>query len=78
MDLKFKNNRKYPIKIVSEAQDGVVKVRIYGIKEEEDYDVKLESKETGIVDMETIYEEDETIAKGQEIVSQKRLKWVYK
>ncbi len=71
VDLKFKNNRKYPIKIVSEAQDGVVKVRIYGIKEEEDYDVKLESKETGIVDMETIYEEDETIAKGQEIVSQK-------
>ena len=71
VDFKFKNNRNYPIKIVATAKDGVVKVDIYGIKQEDDYDVTIESKETSIIPMETIYEQDNSLEKGEQIVSQR-------
>lgn len=70
IDFKFKNNRKYPVKIVSKAQDGVVKVELYGIKQAEDYDVKLESKEISVIPMKTITEIDTSLAKGSQIVTQ--------
>ena len=70
VDFKFKNTRKYPIKIIAKAQDGVVKVDIYGIKQDDDYDVKIESSETSIIPMKTIYEHDITLSKGEEYVSQ--------
>ena len=70
VDFKFKNNRKYPIKITAVAQDGVVKVEIYGIKQEDDYDVKIESTETSIIPMETIYEQDSSLEKGEQITTQ--------
>ena len=71
VDFKFKNNRKYPIKIVATAQDGVVKVDIYGIKQDDDYDVTIESEETGVIPMETIYEEDNSLVEGQQVVTQR-------
>ena len=71
VDFKFKNNRKYPIKIVATAKDGVVKVDIYGIKQDDDYDVTIESQETSVIPMETIYEEDNSLEKGEQVVSQK-------
>ena len=71
VDFKFKNNRKYPIKIVATAKDGVVKVDIYGIKQEDDYDVTIESQETSVIPMETIYEEDNSLEKEEQVVSQK-------
>ena len=70
VDFKFKNNRKYPIKIVATAQDGVVKVDIFGIKQEDDYEVVIESQETSIIPMETIYEEDNSLAKGEKVITQ--------
>jgi len=70
VDFKFKNTRKYPIKIIAKAQDGIVKVDIYGIKQEEDYDVKIESSETSIISMRTIYETDKSLSKGTQVVSQ--------
>ena len=66
VDFKFKNNRKYPIKIIAVAQDGVVKVDIYGIKQDDDVDIQIESEETSIIPMETIYEKDTSLAKGTE------------
>ena len=71
VDFKFKNNKKYPIKIVATAKDGVVKVDIYGIKQDDDYDVTIESQETSVIPMETIYEEDNSLEKGEQVVSQK-------
>ena len=71
VDFKFKNNKKYPIKIVATAKDGVVKVDIYGIKQDDDYDVTIESQETSVIPMETIYEEDNSLKKGEQVVSQK-------
>lgn len=49
VDFKFKNNRKYPIKIVSKARDGVVEVSIYGIKQDDDKTVIIDSKVTSVI-----------------------------
>ena len=49
VDFKFKNNRKYPIKIVSKASDGVVEVSIYGIKQDDDKTVVIDSKVTSVI-----------------------------
>lgn len=40
-DLKFTNTRTYPIKIEASVSNGVAKFFIYGIKEENEYDVKI-------------------------------------
>ncbi len=71
VDFKFKNNRKYPIKIIATAENGVVKVDLYGIKEDGDYTVIIDSKVTGIIESKTEYKEDKTLAKGEEITEQK-------
>lgn len=68
VDFKFKNNRNYPIKIESNAEDGVVTVNIYGIKQDDDYTVLIESKETSVIKQEIEYKEDDTIEKGKEVV----------
>ena len=49
VDFNFKNNRKYPIKIVSKVEDGVATVSIYGIKQEDDNTVLIDSKVTSII-----------------------------
>ena len=49
VDFKFKNNRKYPIKIESKVEDGVATVSIYGIKQEDDNTVLIDSKVTSII-----------------------------
>lgn len=44
IDFKFQNNRKYPIKIVTSCQNGVMTASIYGIKEAEEPTYKIEVK----------------------------------
>lgn len=68
LDFKFKNNRNYPVKIVSKTGDGVVTVDIYGIKEDTDETVLVESKVTSIIERKTEYKTDKTLTKGAEIV----------
>ena len=77
IDFKFKNTRKYPIKIESSVSSGVAKVSIYGMKEEKEYDVKIETKITGSIPTKTVYEEDSTLAAGKEKVVQKGHKGTY-
>lgn len=71
IDFKFKNTRKYPIKIKSTVSGGVTRVQIYGMKEETEYEVKIETKITGSIPMKTVYEDDPTLEKGKEKVEQK-------
>lgn len=71
IDFKFKNTRKYPIKIKSTVSGGVARVQIYGMKEETGYEVKIETKITGSIPMKTVYEDDPTLEKGKEKVEQK-------
>ena len=70
LDFKFKNNRKYPIKIRASAINGTIKVDILGIKEDTDYEVELDSYVTGYVPFKTEYKDDNTLPEGKEVVEQ--------
>ncbi|MBR3134651.1 MAG: VanW family protein [Clostridia bacterium] len=50
VDFQFENNRKYPIKIEAVAGEGVVTVNLWGIKQEDDCTVVIDSKETSIIE----------------------------
>jgi vancomycin resistance protein YoaR len=43
-DFQFKNNRDYPIKVVSSTGTGSITCQIYGLKTDTEYEVKLETK----------------------------------
>lgn len=70
LDFIFKNTRSYPIKIVSETQNGICKVSIYGIKEEVEYEVVIQSKITSYINKTTTYKDDPKLEKGKEVVEQ--------
>ena len=70
-DFKFKNTRKYPIKIVSEVKNGVAKIDIYGVKEEMEYEIRIEPVIINYITYSTSYINDSSLAPGQQVVSQK-------
>lgn len=70
IDLIFKNTRSYPIKIVATSQNGVCKISFYGIKEETEYEVIIQSKITSYINYTTVYKDDNTLEKGKEVVEQ--------
>ena len=70
LDFIFKNTRSYPIKIVASANNGVCKISMYGIKEETEYEVIIQSKVTSYINYTTTYENDPTLAEGREVVEQ--------
>lgn len=47
IDFQFKNNRNYPIKLVCSVSGGVANFKIFGLKQEDDYDVEISSYVTG-------------------------------
>ena len=71
IDLKFKNTRKYPIKIICSAQNGVVKVKIYGRKQDTEYDIKIQTVLKEVKPYKIIYEYNRNVKKGENIVAQK-------
>ncbi len=70
-DFKFKNSRKYPIKIVSEVKNGVAKIDIFGVKEEVEYEVRLDAVKINIIPFSTTYIKDSSLAPGAQVVRQK-------
>ena len=70
LDFKFKNNRNYPIRIKASAINGTVQVDIFGVKEDSDYEVELDSYVTGYVPFKTEYKDDNTLTEGKEVVEQ--------
>lgn len=70
-DFKFENTRKYPIKIVASAKNGVVSVSILGIKEEVEYDIELTSTVLSRTPCATTYEKNPNLEEGKEKVIQK-------
>lgn len=68
LDFKFENNRNYPIKIKATAGEGIVTVEFYGIKEEKDQTVLIESKVTNIIKQKVEYKKDTTLKPGEEII----------
>ena len=69
-DFKFKNTRKYPIRITATVQGGTATVQVWGLKEEVEYDITIETKKTATIKYTTQYIQDETLPAGQQIVVQ--------
>ena len=69
-DLKFVNNRTYPIKIIASVNSGVAKIDIYGIKEETEYDISFDVEVVSNIPYDTEYKEDSSLAEGEEYVEQ--------
>ena len=69
-DFKFKNSRSYPIKIVTSNYNKRLTVTIYGLKEQNEYDVEIVSYRTGTVPYKTTYTTDNSLAAGQTKVIQ--------
>lgn len=70
VDFKFKNSRNYPIKIVGSVSGGSVKIDIYGLKQENEYDVVIESQILQRTARKVVYQDDANLAKGQQKVIQ--------
>ena len=70
IDFQFKNNRTYPIKIEASAKNGVCLMSIYGIKEETEYEVVIQSEVISYIPYKTIYEDDASLEEGEEVVAQ--------
>ena len=70
IDFCFKNTRSYPIKIESSVKNVVVTTEIYGIKEEKEYEVVIESTVTEIIPYTIEYIKDSTLDEGTEEIKQ--------
>lgn len=70
LDFRFKNTRNYPVKIESYMQSGIVTVNIYGIKEENEYEIEISTTILSYIPYEVIYENDSSLASGTEKVTQ--------
>ena len=68
IDFQFKNNRNYPIKITCSVSGGIAQFQIFGLKQDDDYEVEILSYETGRTST-AIYSEAYKILKrnGQEV-----------
>lgn len=64
IDFKFKNNRKYPIKIEAKAENGVVTVSLLGIKEENEPIIEIESVVLETIPYKTVTENDSSMKVG--------------
>ena len=71
LDFKFKNSRKYPIKIVASIGGGVATASIFGIKEEPEYVVEITSSVTSNIPAPENRVEDPSLPAGQEVVVKK-------
>ncbi len=70
IDLKFKNTRKYPIKIEASVKNGVATFVIHGIKEEKEYDIKLIPVTTATLGFGTQTVSDPSLPAGHQVVKQ--------
>ncbi len=69
-DFRFKNTRKYPVRISASAKNGIATVSIYGIKEAEEYTFSFSTKVLSTIAPTTKYEEDSSLPVGTEKVKQ--------
>lgn len=79
IDFQFKNNRNYPIKIVCSVSGGIAQFQIFGLKQDNDYEVQIVSYETGRTST-AIYSEAYKILKkdGKEVSRELMSKDTYK
>lgn len=64
IDFKFKNNRDYPVKIVSSVGGGYVKMQLYGMKEDNEYDVSIQTTVLQTIYPQTVYRDTSSLKEG--------------
>lgn len=69
-DFKFKNSRKYPIRITTTVSGGVATIQIWGHREETEYDISIETKKTATIAYTTQYINDSSLPVGTQKVVQ--------
>lgn len=69
IDFKFKNNRDYPIKITCSVANGIANFKIYGLKTNNDYEVVINSRTTGITSNAIYSEAYKTLKQNGNVVS---------
>ena len=69
-DFKFVNSRKYPVRITATVQGGVATVQVWGIKEDIEYDISIETKQIATIKPTIQYVQDSSLASGQQKVVQ--------
>ena len=69
-DFKFKNTRKYAIKIKATCSNGIVTISIYGIKEEDEYTVSFSTETLSTIPYTVKYINDSSLAYGTEKIKQ--------
>lgn len=70
VDFKFTNSRTYPIKITATANAGIVTISVWGVLEEQEYVVTLETEILETTDYKTTYEYSSNIPVGKEELKQ--------
>lgn len=71
IDFKFKNTRKYPVRLKASASNGIATISVYGIKEENEYTFKFETRTIDTIPFTTTYEEDGALPVGTEKIKRK-------
>ena len=71
MDFKFRNDRKYPVKIVTTCENGVMTASIYGVKEVDEPTIDIETKILETIEYTTQKQNDSSMKKGTTKVVQK-------
>lgn len=69
-DFKFVNTRKYPVKLELTVSGGVATVSVWGIKEDVEYDITIETRKIATIPYTTQYIQDPTLPAGKEVVKQ--------
>lgn len=70
LDFKFKNTRNYPISIKASAQNSIAKIDIFGIKEENEYEIDIVTSIINYIPFTVVYEDDARYDEGYENVTQ--------
>lgn len=69
-DFKFVNTRKYPIRLTATVEGGVATIQVWGVKEEVEYDISIETKKIATINPTTQYVQDPSLPVGQQKVVQ--------
>ena len=68
IDFKFKNNRDYPIKLVCSVSGGIAKFDIYGLRNNNEYEVEISSYITGSTSTSTYSEAYKILKQNGQVV----------
>lgn len=72
-DFKFKNRRDYPIKIETSVSDGIARVNIYGLRNDDEYDLSLETRTIKSTSTSLVVESYRVYRRNGEVVRRDKL-----